>query len=417
MTSFASLPLKRIAQIRLGKMLQPEARSELDTAAPYLRAAHVQPQGRLVEVGEQTMWFSPQELREHDLRAGDVVVVEGGAGFGRPAVLTSDRAGWGFQNSIVRLRAFEGVADGRFINYALQSALAAGAVEVACNSATIPHFTADKVGAFTVPSPPVDHQRAIADFLDRETAQIDTLIAKQLQLIEGLRERRFAEITHAVEGGVPNSRKKTYCGDESRVEQPLKYTIDYREGPGIMAEDFRLEGIPLLRVSSVRERRATLAGCNFLDPTTVAQRWSQFRVRMGDLLISASASMGTVSEVASDDLVGAVPYTGIIRIRPRTMTAGFIRWYFISGPFLTQIDALKAGSTIQHFGPSHLGQMRVSLPSYQEQASIVAYLDKQTTKIDTLITKAERFIAVAKERRAALITAAVTGQIALLKVA
>lgn len=120
--------------------------------------------------------------------------------------------------------------------------------------------------------------------------------------------------------------------------------------------------------------------------------------------------MGTVSEV-TEETAGAVPYTGLIRIKPGRMHKDFIRWFVVSDEFIDQVDSLKTGSTIQHFGPTHLAQMRVALPSTDEQRQIAAYLDEQTLMVDTLIAEAERFIGLSKERRAALIAAAVTGQI------
>ena len=269
-----------------------------------------------------------------------------------------------------------------------------------------------------VPHPPLEVQRAIADFLDRETAHIDTLIEQQQRLAELAQERRSAVISHAISRGLDGSAevKPSGLGAAPLVPEhwhvmPLRHALDYREGPGILAMDFRDEGVPLLRVSGVRSSKASLAGCNYLDPDAVTQKWAHFRVEMGDLLISASASMGTVSEVSSPDVVGAVPYTGLIRIRPGRMTADFIRWFMVSGEFMDQVESMKTGSTIQHFGPSHLAQMRVALPPADEQRLIAIFLDEETAKIDTLIAETERFVELARERRSALITAAVTGQI------
>ncbi|CDR06974.1 restriction endonuclease subunit S [Streptomyces iranensis] len=270
--------------------------------------------------------------------------------------------------------------------------------------------------SMAIPVPPLEEQRAIADYLDRETARIDTLIEEQQRLIEMLRERRGAMISNAVARGLDETvaLKDSGLPGAGPVPahweiMPLRYTISFQEGPGIMAADFRDAGVPLLRVSSVRTARSTLEGCNYLDPDEVDRRWSHFRVDLGDLLISASASMGTVSEV-TEETIGAVPYTGIIRIKPGCMHKDFIRWFVVSGEFIDQVDSLKTGSTIQHFGPTHLAQMRVALPPTDEQRRIAAYLDEQAAKIDKLITETERCIELAQERRAALITAAVTGQ-------
>lgn len=127
----STLPIKRVASVTLGKMVQPSAKEATDVLAPpYLRAAHVQPQGRMINLPEQPMWFSPTELRNLNLLRGDVVVVEGGAGYGRSAVIREDFSGWGFQNSIIRLRPpMIGAADGRYLDYALQEGLKNGGVD------------------------------------------------------------------------------------------------------------------------------------------------------------------------------------------------------------------------------------------------------------------------------------------------
>ncbi|WP_423833852.1 hypothetical protein [Streptomyces manipurensis] len=271
--------------------------------------------------------------------------------------------------------------------------------------------------SMAIPVPPLEEQRAIADYLDRETSRIDILIEEQQRLIEMLRERQAAAISGAVARGLNEgvALKDSGLPGAGPVPGhwdvvPLRYTITFQEGPGIMAADFRDDGIPLLRVSSVRTARSTLEGCNYLDPNEVDRRWSHFRVELGDLLISASASMGTVSEV-TEETAGAVPYTGIIRIRPGRMCKEFIRWFVVSGEFIDQVNSLKTGSTIQHFGPTHLAQMRVALPPIDEQLRIAAYLDEEAAKISRLIVESERLIELSKERRDALITAAVTGQI------
>ncbi|MGW1198654.1 restriction endonuclease subunit S [Streptomyces sp. NPDC002536] len=271
--------------------------------------------------------------------------------------------------------------------------------------------------SMAIPVPPLEEQRAIADYLDRETSRIDTLIEEQQRLIEVLRERQAAAISGAVARGLDEgvALKDSGLPGAGPVPGhwdvvPLRYTITFQEGPGIMAADFRDDGIPLLRVSSVRTAQSTLEGCNYLDPNEVDRRWSHFRVDLGDLLISASASMGTVSEV-TEETAGAVPYTGIIRIKPGRMCKEFIRWFVVSGEFTDQVDSLKTGSTIQHFGPTHLAQMRVALPPFDEQLRIASYLDGEVAKIGRLIAESERLIELSRERRDALITAAVTGQI------
>lgn len=159
--------------------------------------------------------------------------------------------------------------------------------------------------------------------------------------------------------------------------------VDFQEGPGILAKDFHPEGVPLLRLKSIEAPTATTIGCNFLDPQKVDKKWSHFRLSVGDLLLSSSASLGRVSEVGTET-AGAIAYTGIIRMRPatKTITKGFIRYFLQSRLFSQQIDRSATGSVINHFGPMHLKQMGITLPPLDEQKAIAHILGTLDDKIE-----------------------------------
>lgn len=289
-----------------------------------------------------------------------------------------------------------------------------------------PNISADKIRSLVIAAPSSeDEQNKVIDHLDRETARIDALITKKTRFIELLREKRQALIAHAVTKGLaPNVKMKDsgvdWLGEvpENWAIRPLKFCIDFQEGPGIMAADFHTDGVPLIRISGVQGDRVTLSGCNYLDPQKVAQQWSHFRLQVTDLLISGSASMGNVSEV-DQEAAGAIAYTGLIRLREKkcVMQKDFILWALTSHVFSTQIDLFKAGSTIQHFGPTHLSQMLLVVPPPEEQKAIALQLKEDVARLDLLSAKSESSIELLKEHRAALITAAVTGQIDLREAA
>ena len=197
--SSRSIGIGLMLDVKLGKMLQTKPKSPTDRLQPYLRAAHIQPGGRLdLTIDTKEMYFSELEAQALSLRAGDAVIVEGGAGFGRAAYLTEDMPGWGFQNSIIRLRGAS--ADTRYVVYALQAALESGEIAMACNAATFAHFTAEKVESFRIPYHGTDQHRRIADHLDEVTGRIDAMLAKIDELKALLVERRAALITDVVTG-------------------------------------------------------------------------------------------------------------------------------------------------------------------------------------------------------------------------
>lgn len=166
---------------------------------------------------------------------------------------------------------------------------------------------------------------------------------------------------------------------------PLQAVTDFQEGPGILAKDFHDAGIPLLRLRNIETPVVQLEGCNFLDDVKVAKKWSHFRLLAGDLLISTSASLGRVSVVGAD-AVGSVAYTGIIRFRSSSpqLNHKYLRAFLSSAAFVKQAEQMATGSVIKHFGPSHLRQMAITLPSLREQVQIAGIFDALDDRIALL---------------------------------
>lgn len=405
------LPVKRLAEVWLGKMIQNEAKSAKDVQAPYLRAAHVQPNGHIIDVDSKTMWFGRSEIDRHDLRPGDVVVVEGGAGYGRSAVVHGDFSGWGFQNSIIRLRPRPGLGHGRFLDYALQSAQGTGQVAVACYLATIPHFTAEKLAALALPAPPAAEQRAIADYLERETAQIDALIGKQERLINTLRERRAAVMDRVVWLGLDGGELAS-TGVDAAPSAPShwprrrnKNLLRERTTLSLSGSEKLLSVSHLTGVTPRSDKNVTMFEAESLDGHRIAL--------VGDLVINTMwAWMGALG-VSRDDGIVSPAYGVYQALDPGSFEPRYFDSLYRSKPYVIEMMRHSRGmwtSRLRLYPESFL-RLPVVVPPIDEQLRIADYLDEQTARIDLLISKAERFIELAKERRSALITAAVTGQI------
>ncbi|MDO4916206.1 MAG: restriction endonuclease subunit S [Rothia sp. (in: high G+C Gram-positive bacteria)] len=154
-------PIKRFGTVKLGKMITSREKDDM-IKAPYIRAANIQPWGVLTyEYDTKEMFFTKDELQALNLIKDDVVVVEGGAGFGRSGVLKNNLYGWGYQNSINRIRVNKNIADPYYIHYTLLSMLHAGEILVATNQATIPHLTAEKLEALLIPHHSLEIQQQI----------------------------------------------------------------------------------------------------------------------------------------------------------------------------------------------------------------------------------------------------------------
>jgi len=415
--------VKRSHQVTLGKMLQSEPKTTADRYMPYLRAAHIQPNGMTFDAAEQSMWVSPSEVAELTLRSGDVVVVEGGAGYGRSATLTSDLEGWAFQNSINRLRALDGNI-GRFTDYCIQAALWSGYIEVTCGVATIPHLTAEKLGQMRIPNPPPATQRIICQFLDRETAKIDALIGKQEQLIDTLREDRTATITHAVTTGLDPDVEMKDSGVAGLDRLPSSWTVkpfvrcvenqvDYRGATPRKVSD----GVTLVTARNVRpgwiDYEASTEFVAVEDYDTIMRRGLP---RIDDLLLTMEAPLGNVALVDRTDIALA---QRIVKFRadPQGIIAKFLLYSMMGAWFQSQLLARATGSTALGLKASKLPELRIAVPPLKEQAQIVKFLDERCTRIDALTTKADEVIETLREYRSVLITDAVTGKIDVRKTA
>jgi type I restriction enzyme S subunit len=202
-----------------------------DKILPYLRAANIQDDGLdLSDVN--VMPYAAREAAALDLRRNDVLVVEGGA-VGTCAVLDKDLSDWSFQKTVNRLRPRHNWSS-RYIAHVLRAYRDSGVIDILCNRSTIPHLTAEKLRSLRVPAWDGVTQRAIADFLDHETAQIDALVAKQEELVVALRERRSSVVDRELNSG-------------SLGRTRLKNLLDRNDG-GVWGEDAaRGEGTVVLR--------------------------------------------------------------------------------------------------------------------------------------------------------------------------
>nr|WSW43180.1 restriction endonuclease subunit S [Streptomyces sp. NBC_01001] len=249
--------------------------------------------------------------------------------------------------------------------------------------------------------PQLPEQRAIADYLNRETARIDTLIEEQQRLIEMLRERRQAIIDVAF----------SVLGEP--CVQLRRYTRFLTSGSRGWADYYADEGERFVRIGNLPRASLDLRGdVQFVDLPANVTEGSRTMLEAGDLLFSITAYLGSVA-VVGGDWVGAYvsQHVALCRLESEHVDSRFIGWFMLTTTGQDQLNEGAAGGAKMQLALDDIRGLRVPLAPINEQRSIAASLDEQTAKIDTLIEESERFIELARERRAALITAAVTGQI------
>lgn len=268
--------------------------------------------------------------------------------------------------------------------------------------------------------PPVEEQSAIAHFLDHETAKIDALIAEQAKLIDLLAEKRQATISHAVTRGLDPSAPMKDSGVAWLGEvpahwevvplmhltcptRPIMYGIVL---PGPDVED----GIPIVKGGDVKEHRLKV---ELLKRTTVEIEapFARARLKAMDIVYSIRGTIGD-AEVVPAELENANITQDVARISPSdSIQTRWLLHVMKSKPVFVQLEQRSLGAAVRGINIFELKRARIPVPPSAERDQIASYLDFETTKLDNLNIEAENIIRLLKERRAALIAAAVTGQI------
>ena len=191
------------------------------------------------------------------------------------------------------------------------------------------------------------------------------------------------------------------------IQERLKNYVFFKEGPGLGSSDFTIQGVPLLRINNVDKYYVHLNGCSFISEET-AKKYSKYKTKVEDLIISGSASFGIVSEI-NEETKDCIPYTGLIILRPKKgITKNYLKWFVSSQEFKYQIDEHKTGSIIQHFGPTHLKRMNINVCSIEKQNSVSNFLNNEVPKIDRKISILEQKYEKLEEYKQSIIFEAVT---------
>ncbi len=273
--------------------------------------------------------------------------------------------------------------------------------------------------------PPKEEQRTISAYLDRETARLDALVAKKTRFIELLREKRQALITQAVTRGLDPKVKMKDSGVEWLGAVPEHWTVvRFRDlcvsistgpfGTALGNEDYVTGGVPVINPSHISEDQCCPdPGISVSAETAV--RLSFWAMQVGDLVTARRGELGRAA-VITDEQDGWICGTGSLRVRPDSgrVLAGYLHTVLQSRYAREWLNQSSVGATMANLNESILGQLPLALPpSTMEQSTLLATLEALTARLNKVEEKASASVSLLQERRSALITAAVTGQIDL----
>ncbi|MGF7212396.1 type I restriction enzyme S subunit [Skermanella aerolata] len=306
-----------------------------------------------------------------------------------------------------------------FYSYFLS--IATGELNIRGKGTTFLELSTDALGAFPVGFPPLFEQSTIAAFLDSETGKIDALVAEQKKLIVLLKEKRQAVISHAVTKGLDMTASMKASDIEWLGQVPDHWSVKrlrfvvYLNPSKVEVRDLGLDSeisfLPMeaigddgiLDVSRVRLFKEVEVGYTYFreGDVTIAKITPCFENGKGAVMLGLIGSIGFGT-------------TELIVARPRSaeIINSYLHWLFISSPFRKLGEAAMYGAGGQKRVPDDfVRNFATAFPPLAEQSTITAFLDQETSKLDALVTEAQRAIDLLKERRSALISAAVTGKI------
>ena len=271
------------------------------------------------------------------------------------------------------------------------------------------------------PLPPLAQQRAIADYLDRETARLDALVAAKERVLGLLAEKRRALITRAVTRGLDPRAPLRDSGIPWLGEIPAHWQIlqlkfvtrSLHTGPfgsQLHAEEYITGGVPVVNPSHLSSGRICADDRVSVDEAT-AERLVIHRLSPCDVVFARRGELGRCG-VVEPSQAGWLCGTGSLRARLRLdMVDPYYIVLVFTGTRVSDVLTFESvGSTMDNLNTEILGSCQFGVPPLTEQRAIVAHITAETAKLDALHAATERTIAILRERRAALIAAAVTGR-------
>jgi len=295
------------------------------------------------------------------------------------------------------------------------------AIEILGRGSTFMELSTDDFRSIHLPFPSQSEQQLIADYLDLETTQIDNLIAAKEQMLTLLEEKREALISKGVTRGLdPNVAFKRsgldWLGDIPKHWNIQKVKHSFEIVLGKMLEPTQRTNndieVPYLKALHIHWDGVIFQ--YLLNMWANQTEIRHLKLKQGDLLVCEGGEVGRATILNIELPPNTIIQNSLHRVRSKESGENrFLRYLLRHASTKGVIDVLCNRATIGHFTVEKFSEFLFALPPKNEQILIADYLDYETSKIDELLSAIKESIALLKERRAALITAAVTGQIAL----
>jgi len=416
--SWQLAPVYARFEVRLGKMLDAKQITG-QHLAHYLRNIDVQ-WDRINTFDLPEMDFDEDDRQVLRLVPGDVLVCEGGEA-GRTAIWQGELPECYYQKAIHRLRPLTDRDLPRYLFWVMRYAVTQGFFSAHGSASTIEHLPAEKLRLFRYPAPPFETQRRIADYLDRETARIDALIAATERLLTILAEKRQALVTYAVTRGLNRATpirdsNLSWLGmiPKHWELKRLQFLAEVRTGLTI-GKDYgtkELQDYPYLRVANVQDGYLALD-----DVTTVAVPEEEARscsLAVGDVLMNEGGDIDKLGRgcVWRGEISPCLHQNHVFCVRPHSVSPEWLATWTATLPAKSYFETrAKRTTNLASISSMNINEIHVPLPPIVEQQAIMTFVTEGHRRLDSMSAATVRTADLLRERRSALIAAAVTGQL------
>ncbi len=402
MSGLATVPLKRVASFRVSNVDKKTVDGEQPVRlCNYTDVYHCD----TIRPGQEFMsaTASGEQVAAFRLRPGDVIITkdsETADDIGVPAYVEAGAPDLICGYHLALIRPNDQAIDGHFLFWSMASAVVRDQFAASATGVTRFGLRSDSIGGVLIPLPPVQEQQAIADFLDAETARIDTLISKKRRLVTLADEHVAALAEHVVWADAPETvplKRRTQPG------RPIMYGI-VLPGPNVA------EGVPIVKGGDVASGRLSSAQLNRTTPELEAP-YARARLRRGDLVFAIRGGIGDV-QIVPIELEGANITQDVARVAPaRDVDERWLKAVLETSSVRGQVEARTTGATIRGLNIWELQRIQVPASDPQRQQGDLEFLVPASQRGFSLTSRLTRQIALLQERRQALITAAVTGEL------
>lgn len=362
-----------------------------------------------------------KSLIRHLALPQDIVIAKMAEPVARAAVVSGEYAEYVIVADCVKLTPNLKLVDLDFLIWAINSDCVRENAELVSTGTTRIRINLGELKKLKVPYPSLSEQIQIRTFLDHETAKIDSLIEKQQQLIQLLKEKRQAVISHAVTKGLNPDVPMKDSGVEWLGQVPehwqtpcTKYLLEIpiTDGPHETPQ-FVDEGIPFISAEAIHKGKINFdKKRGYIKPELNDIYSKKYSPKLEDIyMVKSGATTGKVAMVETEEKFNIWSPLAVFRCNKIKILPKFLLAVFNSNHFYDALVLNWSYGTQQNIGMGVLSNIEIPCPPINEQQEIIQHIDNELKVFKNLENKANHAIQLMQERRTALISAAVTGKI------